>query len=125
MRRALISTLHADGEAWDEVLDSMYRGMGGLLLNLRAYLTYFPGERCSTVMETLPKGGVAGVQAASLGVADTRVSASMVVTPRMGGTVEYRGEREVLLRLTKSPSQVSRSSTPTTGARRLKTTLHL
>ena len=46
----LVSTLHADGEGWDEVLDSMYKGWETFLLNLRAYLTHFPGQRCATVM---------------------------------------------------------------------------
>ena len=93
----LVSTLHADGEGWDEVLDSMYKGWEVFLLNLRAYLTYFPGERCSTVMES--GEGAWPAFAASLGVADADVG-EQVVTPRMTGTVEYRGEREVLLRLT-------------------------
>ena len=39
----LISTLYADGEGWDDVLEQMYKGWEVFLLNLRAYLTYFPG----------------------------------------------------------------------------------
>jgi len=46
----LVSTLHADGEGWDAALDSMYKGWQVYLLNLRAYLTHFPGQRCATVM---------------------------------------------------------------------------
>ena len=46
----LVSTLHADGEGWDAVLDSMSTGWDTFLLNLQAYLTHFPGQRCATVM---------------------------------------------------------------------------
>ena len=120
----LVSTLHADGEGWDEVLDSMYKGWEAFLLNLRAYLTYFPGRRCSTVME--PRGRrVAGVRWRR-SASPTRDSATASSRPAdAAGTVEYRGERELLLRLERSASPASRWSTPTTGGTRPRPSLHL
>ena len=92
----LISTLHADGDGWDDVLESMYKGWEVFLLNLRAYLTYFPGRRCSTVMESSEGEWPAFVS--SLGLAQARIG-ERVVAPRMAGVVEYAGERELQLRL--------------------------
>ena len=47
----LVSTLHAEEhEGWDGVLKSLDEGWSVFLLDLRAYLTHFAGQRGATVM---------------------------------------------------------------------------
>jgi len=95
----LVSTLHADGEGWDEVLDSMYKGWETFLLNLRAYLTHFPGQRCATVMASGTGDWPAFVEALGLGGADVGDRVRTANAPRLAGTVEHREEMALLLRL--------------------------
>ncbi len=97
----LVSTLHAeDSEGWDDVLKTMEEGWSVYLLNLRAYLTHFPGQRCATVMAS-GTGTWAGLVGA-LGLTDAAPGEHVTTTgaPTLAGTVEYRGERELMLRLT-------------------------
>jgi uncharacterized protein YndB with AHSA1/START domain len=96
----LVSTLHADGEGWDEVLESMEAGWNVYLLNLRAHLTHFARQRCATVMAS--GEGKWDAFLAALGLADAAVGAQVTAagTPPLAGTVEYRGERELMLKLT-------------------------
>jgi hypothetical protein len=102
----LVSTLHADGEGWDDVLESMHQGWSTYLLNLRAHLTHFPGQRCATIMVS---GRAPGPPArawpeltGALGLADATEGETVAATgaPSLEGIVEYRGEGDLLLRLT-------------------------
>jgi uncharacterized protein YndB with AHSA1/START domain len=95
----LVSTLHADGEGWDEVLDSMYKGWETFLLNLQAYLKHFPGQRCATVMASGTGEWAEFLRGLGLDSADTGDRVRTAHAPVLAGTVEYRGERELLLRL--------------------------
>jgi uncharacterized protein YndB with AHSA1/START domain len=93
----LVSTLYADGKGWDDVLESMYKGWDVYLLNLRAYLTHFPGQRCATVVAASEGDWPSFVSALGL---DGAQRGDLVTTERLSGSVEYRGERELMLKLT-------------------------
>jgi uncharacterized protein YndB with AHSA1/START domain len=95
----LVSTLHADGDGWDEVLDSMYKGWDTFLLNLRAYLTHFPGQRCATVMASGSGDWPAFLASLGLDGAGTGDRVRTAHAPVLAGTVEHSGESELLLRL--------------------------
>jgi uncharacterized protein YndB with AHSA1/START domain len=95
----IVSTLHADGEGWDAVMDQMRLGWDTFLLNLQAYLRHFPGQRCATVMASADGDWPSFL--AALGLTDAQAGDAVRTpqAPTLAGTVEYRGERELLLKL--------------------------
>jgi uncharacterized protein YndB with AHSA1/START domain len=95
----LVSTLDAEGEGWDDALDSMFKGWETFLLNLRAYLTHFPGQRCATVMASGTGDWPSFVEALGLAGAGVGDRVRTAHAPTLAGTVEYSGESELLLRL--------------------------
>ena len=44
----LVSTLHADGGDWDEVLETMHAAGSATCSSCALHLTHFPGQRCAT-----------------------------------------------------------------------------
>jgi len=93
----LVSTFH--GEIADDKLDDLHGGWTIHLLNLRAYLTHFAGRRCAGVTAT--GTGDWDAFTAALGLDGARVGdrVSMTGAPALAGTVEYCGERMLLLKL--------------------------
>ena len=94
----LVSTLYADGEGWDDVLDADVQGLGGLPAQPARVPDVLPGAALLDGDGVL--GGRRGRRScASLGLADARVG-ERVVAPRTGGRrSSTRGERELQLRL--------------------------
>jgi uncharacterized protein YndB with AHSA1/START domain len=93
----LVSTFH--GEIADDALDSLHAGWTVFLLNLRAYRTHFPGRRCATAVATAVGDWDAFERALGLDGATAGAHVATTDAPTLAGTVEYRGAREVLLRL--------------------------
>ena len=98
----LVNSLFATGEDWDDQLEDMREGWGAYLHNLRVYMTYFPGQRCSTILVT---GNASGSKAdawseltGALGVAEAgegeRTATSTPDAPTLAGTVERVAESE-------------------------------
>jgi hypothetical protein len=91
---------------WDKELDDLHKGWDDYLENLRLYLAHFPGQKCSTILLT---GHTSGLQAEAyralldaLGVASGSIGQAVATgpeAPRLAGTVERKGPRELLLRL--------------------------
>ena len=93
----LVSTFH--GEVDEDALDSLYEGWKAFLLNLRAYRTYFPGQRCATVIATGTGDWEAFERALNLDGAAVGARVATVHAPALAGSVEHRGERELMLKL--------------------------
>lgn len=95
----IVSTLHAEGEGWDAAINELSVGWETFLLNLQAYLKHFPGQRCATVMASADGDWPAFL--ASLELSDAQPGAAVRAqhAPALAGSVEHRGERELLLKL--------------------------
>ena len=95
----LVSTLHADGDGWDEVLDTMHKGWR------RSCSTCAPTSRtsrASAAPRSWPRGRAswaAFLRRLGLAGAGTGDRVRTADAPALAGTVEYRGERELMLRL--------------------------
>ena len=107
----LVHSLFANGDAWDDQLESMESGWPSFFNVLRLVLTHFQGQPCSSlrVMGTGPEPeskaweeltGALGLAGAQEG---ERRSTSATGAPPLGGVIERRGDgkhfHELLLRL--------------------------
>jgi uncharacterized protein YndB with AHSA1/START domain len=107
----LVNSLFASGEEWDDQLEDLRDGWGAYMHNLRLYMTHFPGQRCSTILETgnapAPKARAWAALTGALGVSEPAQGGSAATTapgaPTLAGTVERTAEtkhhRELMLRL--------------------------
>jgi uncharacterized protein YndB with AHSA1/START domain len=102
----LVSNLFTSTGDWDKELDDLHKGWNDYFENLRLYLAHFPGQRCSTLMVTGHAAGspteayaallrALGTGAVSIG----QTMASGPAAPKLAGTVERQGPRELLIRL--------------------------
>ena len=96
----LVSSLFGSGD-WDDELEQMREGWRAFLRNLQLYLTYFPGERCSTILVTgaatgsLDEGwaalrGALGLDDAAAG---ERTATTAAGVPSLAGIVEHMADR--------------------------------
>jgi uncharacterized protein YndB with AHSA1/START domain len=102
----LVSNLFTTSGDWDKELDDLHKGWNSYFENLRLYLADFVGQRCSTILVTGHAPGskveayAALLDALGLPAPVTgQAIASSPEAPRIAGTVERIGPREVLLRL--------------------------
>jgi uncharacterized protein YndB with AHSA1/START domain len=115
----LVNSLFASGEDWDDQLEDLRDGWGAYMHNLRLYMTHFPGQRCSTILETGsapgPKARAWAELTAALGLPDVsegeRAATSAPGAPALAGVVERVAEgknhRELMLRLDEPASGVA------------------
>jgi uncharacterized protein YndB with AHSA1/START domain len=97
----LVSTLQGEGDHWDGILEDLHAGWEGYLLILRLHREHFAAQRCTTIMAS--GGGSDSTFAsllAGLGIEDPELGGRVESTrgPRLAGTVEHRGERELIVR---------------------------
>jgi uncharacterized protein YndB with AHSA1/START domain len=107
----LVNSLFASGEDWDDQLEDMRDGWGAYMHNLRVYMTHFPGQRCSTILETgnapAPKARAWAELTGALGLSEAVERENVATTaphaPTLAGAVERVAEgkhhRELMLRL--------------------------
>lgn len=102
----LVSNLFTSRGDWDKELDDLHKGWATYFENLRLYLAHFPGQLGSSIFVTgeasrsQTEAYAALMDALRFGaVAVGQVVQSGPEAPKLAGTVEYVGPREVLLRL--------------------------
>lgn len=103
----VVNTGLGAGDDWDRAFESVRGGWTWALQGLRLYLAHYAGRRCSTIAAG---GTVRGSRdrawaalTAALGLANPaegeRVATSVAGAPRLAGTVERAGDRQLLLRI--------------------------
>jgi uncharacterized protein YndB with AHSA1/START domain len=84
----LVSTVHATGGDWTDMLDNLHAGWSGYLLILKTYLAHFAGQPCRTVMVARFDPGA------------DRAEAYAALTPPWTGEVIHDGAFEQIVRMT-------------------------
>ncbi len=101
----IVSTIHAEGDDWDRLLEDLGSGWDGYLLILRLYCTHFAGSNVETIYasaesgEPAPRAFAGLVRRLGIERATVREHIRTVNGPRLGGIVEHRAEQELIARI--------------------------
>ncbi len=101
----IVSTISADGEDWDRLLEELRTGWDGYLLILRLYCEHFPGRPVTTIIargesqDTAPVAFTTLVRGLGIEHATVRERITTVNGPRLAGVVEHRAKQELIARI--------------------------
>lgn len=104
----VVSSLHADGEGWDDIAENAGTGWRMTLLVLRTYVTHFAGQPGARLDVTMPvnappaaRAEVGALVAQELGLSGLAAGAPFrtpASAPDVSGTIEHLGPYFTLLR---------------------------
>jgi len=105
----LVNSGFGTGAEWDDDVRGMDAGWQLFLANLRLYLTYFPGQRCTSILVNgtaaaprpqawLELTGALGLPIADIGLGE-RITANGADVPPLAGVVERVTDNMLTLRL--------------------------